>query len=571
MVVGSKRHRAHQSINDLRILKHLGSNRFIPPVILRSGYVFLKFFLTIIVIGMASVVPLAGQSILLPWSGFAHTPQHDGISPAPAQPLNRIKWSAPVVNGVPVGFTHFSGPLITRSNTVIFPMNLTNDGYNYKIEAFKAATGQTNWEKPTDYIGLSGAPVVGLALTPKNRLFFAGIGGTVFYCDSPDATARPSFTRAAFYGLTNYTAHTKTYNSNVFICTPITVDRYGDIFFGYRIIGPTSLGAQGGLARIDYTGKGSWISASNAIGISNSCQPGLNCAPALSVDQKTVYMAFVSSELEPAYLIAMDSRTLAPTGSARLTDPVTGVSPNEVYSPTSSPTIGPDGDVYFGMLGSANNEGWLLHFDSALSVSKIPGGFGWDTTDAIVDASLVPSYTGNSKYLLATKYNNYDSKQYSMAILDPQQGVVGSNSFVTVMATVLSAPSPGGLEWCVNAPAVDPFSKSVLMNNEDGNLYRWDLTRNQLTEIIALTAAQSVEAYTPTVVGVTEPCMRLTTATCLLSGNDDEISSFHFSAFVFRRRRGARPAFVRLDAVGADWNRHQRNGVDGGVDEPGAN
>jgi hypothetical protein len=228
----------------------------------------------------------------------------------------------------------------------------------------------------------------------------------------------------------------------------------------------------------------------------------LNSAPALSIDQKTVYMAFVSSELEPAYLIAMDSRTLAPTGSARLTDPVTGVSPNEVYSPTSSPTVGPDGDVYFGMLGSANSEGWLLHFDSALSVSKIPGGFGWDTTDAIVDASLVPSYAGNSKYLLATKYNNYDSKQYSMAILDPEQGVVGSNSIVTVMATVLSMPSPAGLEWCVNAPAVDPFSKSVLMNNEDGNLYRWDLARNQLMESVALTAAQSVEAYTPTVIGV---------------------------------------------------------------------
>jgi hypothetical protein len=453
-------------------------------------------------IAWASVHPLAGQSILVPWSGFAHTPQHDGISTVPSQPLNRIKWSTPVVNGVPVGFTHFSGPLVTRSNTVIFPMNLTNDGYNYKIEALTTAAGKTNWEQPTDYIGLSGAPVVGLALTPKNRLYFAGIGGTVFYCDSPDATARPSFTRTAFYGLTNYTAYPKTYDSNVFICTPMTVDRYGDIFFGYRIIASTPLGAQGGLARIDYTGKGSWISASNAIGVSNSCQPVLNSAPALSVDQKTVYMAFVSTELEPAYLIALDSRTLAPTGSARLIDPVTGVSPNEVYSPTSSPTVGPDGDVYFGMLGSANSEGWLLHFDSTLSISKIPGGFGWDTTDAIVDASLVPSYSGNSKYLLAAKYNIYDSKRYSMALLDPQQGVVSSNNFVTVMAMVLSVQSPNGLEWCVNSPAVDPFSKCVLMNNEDGNLYRWDLIQNQLTESISLTAAQSIEAYTPTVVGV---------------------------------------------------------------------
>jgi hypothetical protein len=57
-------------------------------------------------------------------------------------------------------------------------------------------------------------------------------------------------------------------------------------------------------------------------------------------------------------------------------------------------------------------------------------------------------------------------------------------------------------EWCVNSAAVDPFTKSVLANNEDGNLYRWDLTSNQLTESIALTTSDTGEAYTPTVIGV---------------------------------------------------------------------
>jgi hypothetical protein len=140
-----------------------------------------------IIVSLAAVRPTRGQSIFLLWSGFAHTPQHDGISPVSSQPLNKIKWSAPVVKGVPVGFTHFSGLLVTHSNTVIFPMNLTNNGYDFKIEAVEGGTGKTNWERSTDYLGLAGAPVVGLALTPKNRLFFAGIGGTVIYCDSPDA------------------------------------------------------------------------------------------------------------------------------------------------------------------------------------------------------------------------------------------------------------------------------------------------------------------------------------------------------------------------------------------------
>ncbi len=88
-----------------------------------------------------------------------------------------------------------------------------------------------------------------------------------------------------------------------------------------------------------------------------------------------------------------------------------------------------------------------------------------------------------------------------MAILDPQQGIRDSQTGVTVMATVLTIPS-GGMEWCVNSASVDPFTRSVLANNEDGYLYRWDLTRNQLIERIALTTTQSGEAYTPTVIGV---------------------------------------------------------------------
>jgi hypothetical protein len=36
------------------------------------------------------------QSIRLPWSGYAHDPQHDAIAPVASQPLNRILWHTPV-------------------------------------------------------------------------------------------------------------------------------------------------------------------------------------------------------------------------------------------------------------------------------------------------------------------------------------------------------------------------------------------------------------------------------------------------------------------------------------------
>jgi len=55
-------------------------------------------------------------------------------------------------------------------------------------------------------------------------------------------------------------------------------------------------------------------------------------------------------------------------------------------------------------------------------------------------------------------------------------------------------------EWCINTAAVDPSTKSVMVNSEDGKLYRWDLTTNTLSQAITLSAGVG-EAYTPTAIG----------------------------------------------------------------------
>ena len=46
----------------------------------------------------------------------------------------------------------------------------------------------------------------------------------------------------------------------------------------------------------------------------------------------------------------------------------------------------------------------------------------------------------------------------------------------------------------------DPQRKSILANNEDGILYRWDLTTNTFTQNVRLNAGLG-QAYTPTWVG----------------------------------------------------------------------
>jgi hypothetical protein len=477
---------------------------------------------------------LWAQSIRFPWSGYGHEPQHDAIASVASQPLNRILWHTPVdLNPQYSGgdlHIHYGSPLITRSNTIIVPVK-TGATNGFEVKALVGATGATNWVWPTDYIlpplpPYAWIPSFSPTLTPKNRLYFPGGGGTVYYCDTPDSmNASPVIGQIAFYGLTNYLANTNVYLSKIYISTPITSDRYGNIFFGFQVTGSTPLNLQSGIARIDFNGTGAWIAASNTVTNATISQVAMNCAPALSNDHKMLYLAVNNGYSGYGYLVALDSRNLAPLTSVRLKDVKHPTDDADVDEDgTSSPTVGPDGDVYYGVLEtpwySNNDRGWLLHFNGTLTQTKIPGAFGWDDTASIVPASMVPSYHGNSSYLLMTKFNNYADPGLNgdgvnkIAILDPQDSAADPISGATVMNEVLTIAGPtpdpdlrnashpnAVREWCINSAAVDPFTKSVLANNEDGRLYRWDLTSNTLSETNVLTAGVG-EAYTPTIVGV---------------------------------------------------------------------
>lgn len=469
------------------------------------------------------------QSIRFPWDGYGHDAQHDAMASAASQPLDRILWQTRVdlnpqydTNGELD--IHYGSPLITRANTVIVPVK-TGATNGFAVEALAGATGKTNWTLPTDYLlpPHNWTPSYSPALTPRNRLCFPGGGGTVYYCNTPDATnGPPAVGQLAFYGLANYLADTNAYLTNVFIDTPITSDRYGDIFFGFQVTGPTPLNLQGGIARIDFNGTGTWLAASNAAGDVWINKVAQNCAPALSNDHRTLYFAVDYGDYNSGYLVAVDSRTLTPLARTRLLD-VAYPTNQDVISDdvTASPTVGPDGDVYYGVMeypwNSNHQRGWLHHFDSTLTQSKTPGAFGWDATASVVPASAVPSYHGSSSYLLMTKYNNYYEAGgdgiNKIAVLDPQDTMTDPITGATVMKEILTMAGPtpdpqqtnnfpnAVKEWCINSAVVDPFTRSVLANNEDGRLYRWDLASNTLSETNVLTTGVG-EAYTPTVVGV---------------------------------------------------------------------
>jgi hypothetical protein len=72
---------------------------------------------------------------------------------------------------------------------------------------------------------------------------------------------------------------------------------------------------------------------------------------------------------------------------------------------------------------------------------------------------------------------------------------------LTILGPTLDAGSTTARrEWCINTMVTDPQRKSILANNEDGILYRWDLTTNTFTQNVRLNAGLG-QAYTPTWVG----------------------------------------------------------------------
>jgi hypothetical protein len=490
------------------------------------------------------------------WSGYGHDAHHTALSTVGAQMLNTVHWSAPVDLNPQLAsgelFIHYGSPAVTAANTVLVPVKTgATDGF--EIQARSGATGALLYTLPSDYtlpphdwtpsyglvLGARPSDVVrgpesrlrepgGGAREPKlvERLYYPGAGGTVYYRDNVDSAT--GFTgQIAFYGNALYSANKDSFNSAVQISTPLTADSAGNIYFGFVANGANPANLISGIARISADGAGTWVSAQSLAGGDGTISQGaLNCAPALSRAETTLYFAVATntatSSFGTGYLVSLNSTTLAPMTHVPLMDPRGGLATLTGDS-SASPMVGPDGDVYYGVLEntccrSHNDRGWMLHFNGTLTQSKTPGSFGWDDTASVVPANLVPSYSGGSSYLIMVKYNNYTGTNgdgvNKLAVLDPNatqtDEYAGTLPATQVMKEVITVTGPTSdpragfpnavREWCINTAAIDPVTKSALVNSEDGVIYRWDFTTNILNRSLRLTAGLG-EAYTPTIIG----------------------------------------------------------------------
>ena len=476
---------------------------------------------------------VGGSTAGVEWAGFAGNAQHTAVASVRPQPFKRIRWRAkvdrsPYVQGQIV--SNYGSPMITAANTVLVPTRISAKA-GFRVIAYSGVSGERRWSLDTDYrpsvfahAATNATPALPAVLTASGTLVVAGAGGTVLLRGHANLRAG-SVRRLVFYGAAQWKAHRSAYDKAVQITTPLTAAPDGSVYFGFTVNGATPAHLISGIARIDADGRATWITAAAAAGNRAFTGVAIGCAPALSPDGKILYITVTTPISGPpsfgsrGILVGLNARTLRPRFHAALKDPATRRPALISASSTASPTVGPDGDVYYGVLEnpvpSHDDRGWLLHFNATLTRTKVPGSFGWDNTVSVVPARAVPAYHGTSPYLLVSKYNNYfhvgphGNGHNEMAVLDPRSSQKDPYANVRTMKAVKTILSPvhvpgeprgARYEWCINSAVVDTADDSVIVNSEDGTLYRWDLATNTLAEKIRLNAPYS-EPYTPTIIG----------------------------------------------------------------------
>jgi hypothetical protein len=436
-------------------------------------------------------------------------------------------------------------------------------------------TFATDWKPPPDAGGLRGWEPVHHAALGRDHLYAPGLGGTVLKLGRTDgaAVARINPFGGAIDGSVFVAGPLSIDGAGNVFYNALRLDLAdpwgSDVRDAWlvRIAADGSAGTvrfatlTAGAPRVDDPCSTTfspdqlpWPPSAQAIPPSRACgsqRPGLNVAPALGpdgtiytvsrahFDSRWGYLVAVNPDLSRKWTASLRERLSdgcgvpaaaggalppngAPGGCRSGANP--GVDPatnragdGEVNDrSSSSPTVAPDGAIFYGAYSRYNySRGHLLKFSPA-GQFLVAHGFGWDTTPAV--------YAHDGAYSVVIKDNHYEGvgSYCNDDTVCPRDQVAGPYSIVQLRGDSLAVewtyantnPSscrrnpdgsltcvsdhPNGFEWCINAPAVDRDGV-VFANSEDGSLYaigQGGTLRKRLFLTLALGAA-----YTPLAVG----------------------------------------------------------------------
>jgi hypothetical protein len=282
---------------------------------------------------------------------------------------------------------------------------------------------------------------------------------------------------------------------------------------------------EGSFSRADLAAAGGLPPKPNAKAPTVTCgsqRPGMNVIPAIA-DDGTIYVASraqfssrhsylvaVNANLTPKWIASLRDRIndgcnvlLPPNGTAGGCLPGTkkGVDPATNNTPagrildesSASPTIGPDGSIYYGVYTRYNwAQGHLMHFDKNGHFLNAYL-FGWDATPGIYphnnsysvvlkenhyggvgsycnDATICPpdrtaTYPNNPEESLISQFNPNLIREWAYKNTNTNSCARDASGNVTCVSD-----HPDSFEWCVNSVVIDK-SGIVYGASEDGNIY----------------------------------------------------------------------------------------------------
>jgi hypothetical protein len=323
--------------------------------------------------------------------------------------------------------------------------------------------------------GLFGWEPVFHAALWNGFVFVPGAGGTIYKLSEAEGSV-----------VAQHNPFGQEINPHRFVSGPVTIDAHGNVYYNVIQFDPTnpwSVDIRGSwLVKVETDGRARAVSYSTLAPAScNGCgsqRPGVNLAPAVSADGKTIYTASVA-HFNPAdaYLLAVNS-DLTPQWQSSLTVDNGQIQGVIVDLSSATPVVLPDGSVLYGVLGGSSARGYMLKFSSS-GQYLTEFDFGWDDTPAV--------YSHDGTYSVITKDNHYESRgPYYITQLNADLGIEWQYQSVD------------NYEWCVNAPAVDK-NGTVYADSEDGNVFVINQGGSLKGKLFLQSAVGA--AYTPIAIG----------------------------------------------------------------------
>jgi len=231
------------------------------------------------------------------WGGYGGDAQHSSLAKTGIKAPRKIVWSTPLdlnpqYSGGGTLYIHYGSPSISATNVVIYALKTGTEG-GFTFNARRTYDSKLLWTQDTGYVlpDHGWTPSVSGVLTQFNAYAMPGAGGSIWLRDQGDAPSSKT-TKMYFYGKSNFESDPDTYNDAIRICTPLTTDLRGNIYFGYRTYGTNPLNIRSGIAMVDRYGKAKYVEAASLQTALPVNVPTLNCAPALNSTGTSLYMSF---------------------------------------------------------------------------------------------------------------------------------------------------------------------------------------------------------------------------------------------------------------------------------------